>query len=235
MNAKTQNCSTVVQSHFTRSNRNNTQRRACNQTAPILQVTSQDENFFMSKSNKLEGDLNFIAWKVRIKFAFMRESVWYTDNRTSSTSTIEQDGAEVINTNSLLTSEAIEKEKIKALTMFSSVKDNIIHHIATKIDPAECWRTLHKLYESKNTARTVYLFDQLQALHFEESQSMAEYIRCTRVLTFQLQAAGEVLSTDRIVHTTLPVAYEPFIQGLMGQDNLSSFKKLSSRLLIEEQ
>lgn len=104
MNAKTQNCSTVVQSHFTRSNRNNTQRRACNQTAPILQVTSQDENFFMSKSNKLEGDLNFIAWKVRIKFAFMRESVWYTDNRTSSTSTIEQDGAEVINTNSLLTS-----------------------------------------------------------------------------------------------------------------------------------
>ena len=64
----------------------------------------------------------------------------------------------------------IKRDKLKDLFMlFSLVKDNVTHHIAMKMDPADSWHTLHELYESKNTIKLVYLFDQLHALWLKES------------------------------------------------------------------
>ena len=73
------------------------------------------------------------------------------------------------------------------------------------MDPADCWHTLHELYESKNTTRALYLFNQLQALQFKDSQPMADY--CTYAasenLTSQLHAVGEVVLWDDLKNPSI--------------------------------
>nr|PNR55506.1 hypothetical protein PHYPA_006403 [Physcomitrium patens] len=131
------------------------------------------------------------------------------------TSAPHQDSSKVVDATPSMPSDVVKQDKLKVLSMlFNSVKDNVIYHIALKMDPADCCHTFYELYESKNMAQTMYLFDQLQSLRLEELQSMTDYIRCTRELTSQLQDIGETLSKDRIVHTMLnglPSNYKAFI------------------------
>jgi hypothetical protein len=67
------------------------------QTAEATETTaapttmSQEGSFPVAEANKLEGDLNFITWKVHMKVAFMRGCVWYTLNRVFLTGTNHQD------------------------------------------------------------------------------------------------------------------------------------------------
>lgn len=176
---------------------------------------SHEGIFSIVKSNELEGDSNFITWKIWMRIAFISKGIWYVVDKRIQTSAPHQDSSKVVDTTPSMPSDVVKQDKLKVLSMlFNSVKDNVIYHIALKMDPADCCHTFYELYESKNMAQTMYLFDQLQSLRLEELQSMTDYIRCTRELTSQLQDIGETLSKDRIVHTMLnglPSNYKAFI------------------------
>lgn len=153
---------------------------------PSPNTMNIDSTSSMADPHKLEGARNFPMWKVKMHILFRRDSVWYFMSPQDINEVVE-----LINLEPNMTT-SLQHDKYKAMLMLiMSIRDNIIHHIVDIDDPTQVWQTLHNLFDNKNAARTMLLFNQLHSTVMDKGSSITHYLQKMNELATQLQSIGE--------------------------------------------
>lgn len=71
-----------------------------------------------------------------------------------------------------------QHDKYKVLSMLIIfVKDNIIYYIANIDDPIQLWQFLHDLFDNKNVAQMMLLFNQLHSTTMDKTSLVTNFIQ----------------------------------------------------------
>lgn len=100
----------------------------------------------------------------------------------------------------------------------------------------DVWQALEKNFQSGDQRQVLLLFQQLHSLKMMEGKSFTEYIKKARELKNKLLSMGEAIphkTMASILLNGMPRSYEGVIQGIAALEELPSFEKTASKLLIE--
>jgi hypothetical protein len=158
--------------------------------------------------NKLEGVVNFCAWKYRIGLILE-----------------ENDLAKFIKENVPEPEEDVAKEKYKKdmikakMIIANSIKDHLIPQVSSKNTPKDMFDALTRMYEGKNINQEMNLRTQLKNTKMQKGETVQDYFSRVSQFKEQLEAIGDNLDEDELVMTTLNGLTRPwdaFISTLSG-------------------
>ncbi len=117
------------------------------------------------------------------------------------------------------------------------IEDNQIPYVVDVVGPKQRQKILKDLYEFQNVTRALYLNNKLHVLKVGGVGSVQNFIKNVKEIVTQLASIGKVVLDQEIMHIVLgglPSYLESF-QVITTQDELPSFDKLVSKLMLQEQ
>jgi hypothetical protein len=79
------------------------------------------------------------------------------------------------------------------------------------------------------------MVNKLQILKLQEGAPVSDLVKSVKEIVMQLATRGEITQDAMVIHiilNALPSSYETFVQTIITQDQLPSFDKLTSKLLL---
>ena len=168
--------------------------------------------------DRLDGQVNFGAWKERIKCIFEEAEVWDIVEQAVVIPTDPKDLAEFRKKNA----------RAKRLIM-DGIKDHVIPHVRGKDYAFQMWTALTGLYQSSNENRTMVLKEKLKAIKMANSKSVVTYLTKLSSIRDELAAIGETIASTelaKIALNGLPKSWEVFVDGIIARENFPGWERL---------
>jgi len=180
---------------------------------------------YKDDNNRLEGALNFNAWKARVLNILEENDLDDLVTRVVKESTTDQGR------------DALKKKQAKAKrVIYDSIKDNLMLVILSLRTTKECLDALINLYEKKAPIQKRTLKKQLRSLKMEKDESVASFSKISQI-RYQLMAIGVEVDDDDLVQTVvdgLPGSWETFLASVNGREIQPNFERMWHDCLEEE-
>jgi hypothetical protein len=116
-----------------------------------------------------------------------------------------------------------------------SVEDNLVNTVVEFTDPALPWEALRLQFQSRDASQMNLLSQQLQNITMKDGTDVEKYITKAKDLKNRLTVLGEPISERMLMNLLnwLLCSYEGVIQNLSTLDIVSSFERMSAKLITE--
>ena len=175
-------------------------------------------SFGLKVEDRLDGHVNFSAWKERIKCVFEESEVWDIVEKQPT-----------IPTDVTLLAE-FKKLNAKAKRLIlDGIRDHIIPHVRGKDYAHEMWATLISLYQSSNENRKMVLREKLKTIKMTKSEGVVAYLTRINNVSDELAAIGDTVAPTELVRIAiqgLPKAWETFVDGIITRERLPNWERL---------
>lgn len=175
-------------------------------------------SFGLKVEDRLDGHMNFSAWKERIKCVFEESEVW---DIVEKQPTIPADATQLAEFKKL-------NSRAKRLIL-DGIRDHIISHARRKDYAYEMWAALISLYQSSNENRKMVLREKLKAIKMTKSEGVVAYLTCITIVRDELASIGDTVAPTELVRLAiqgLPKAWETFAVGIVARERLLDLERL---------
>ena len=171
-------------------------------------------------------DNNYGTWKVQVKMALLRESLW-----------------SIVNGSEIEPTEAGPREKYairrdRALaTIVLSVSPKLLYLIGDPVDPSVVWNKLSDQFQRKTWANKLRLRRKLCNLRLHDGDSMQAHLKEMLEIYEELSVIGEPLDeTDKVIYllSSLPESYSTLVTALEANEAVPKIEMVTERLFHEE-
>lgn len=177
--------------------------------------------------DRLDGNLNFTTWKVRIKLALEEEDLLQFIEVKELTKPTDIDELKKFKR------DTIEAMKI----LIDSVKDHLVTSIASFTTARDMFSHLQGTYEVNNLSREITLRQQLLNIKMAKEDFVISYFMRILELKNQLGLIGHNMEEKDLVMITLnglPHSWKSFIQTISGRTELPTLDHLKNYCIQEE-
>ena len=177
---------------------------------------------------KLEGDSNWMTWKVQIKHLLLDRDLWGHVDGT----------ARCANDATVKVKVEFKKMNQKALTaIVLSISPTLIPLVQLCQTPEEAWKALQEQFEKSTLMAKLHLRKKYFRLEMSEGTSAERHMREMREITDCLSAMGSSISEDDQVMTllaSLPSSYGSLVTTLGAQVSKLTWSLVQGIILDEE-
>lgn len=177
---------------------------------------------------KLEGEKNWMVWKIQIKHLLLRDKLWgYVDGSTKCKDSPSADEQAVFD------SKCQEAMTIIVLSLAS----NTVPIIQASERPDEAWEALTQRFEASTLAAKLHLRKRYFRLDMPEGANVERHLTEMQELTDRLSAMGSKISEEDKAMTilgSLPNSYRALVTTLGNQAGNLSVVNVTNAILDEQ-
>lgn len=118
--------------------------------------------------------------------------------------------------------------------LIHSVEDNLVNPVVEFTDPALAWEVLRLQFQSRDASQ-INLSQQLHNITMKDGTDVEKYITKVKDLKNRLTVLGEPIPERMLMNLLIGLlrSYKGVIQNLSTMDIVSSFERMSAKLITE--
>lgn len=193
----------------------------------IAVVCFQIKMSSLKAEDRLEGAIDFAAWKVRILLILEENDLlkFVVEESLSPLEDVEE-------------LKQFKKDSLKARRIIiESIKNHLVTVISKFVSAREMIKHLEGMYEVNSLSRALALRQQLLHMKMKEEDSIIAYFMKINELKDKLSTLDCQISDKDLVMIALnglPDEWEPFIRSIGGRADRPNFERLQSNYIEEE-
>ena len=171
---------------------------------------------------------NYATWKVQVRMALMKESLWSIVNSTVVAPPVAEANE--------YAKFCIKRDKALAIIVLS-VHPSLLYLLDDPEDPVVVWKKLQDQFQKKSWANKLQLKRRLNALRMREGESIQSHIKSMTEIFSELAIIGEPIKDEDKVVTllaSLPDSYNMLVTAFEANADVPEMDVVTEKLIHDE-